>query len=81
MGRKVDIAHGVLDLLMERHGLKRDADVSRFLGVSPPVISKIRHGAMNMSGSVLLIAMEKGGLSFSDVRNAMGRPDGELCSR
>jgi soluble lytic murein transglycosylase-like protein len=65
--------------------LKNDADLSRALGVAPPVISKIRHRRTPVSASLLIRMCEATNLSIADLRMLMGdrrntfRIDDRLC--
>lgn len=58
----------LLDQLIERFGLKNDAELSRRLQVAPPVISKIRRRRMPIGDSMLLNMHETFGLAVSDLR-------------
>jgi len=46
----------LLDVVMRKIGVRKDAGLSRALGVAPPVISKIRHGRLGV-GATLLVNM------------------------
>ena len=62
----------LFDELMKRFNLKNDAALARFLQVSPPVISKIRHRRLPI-GAMLLIRMhEASGMSIRELRSLMG---------
>jgi len=51
-------ANELLDLIIEKGALKNDAALSRFLQVSPPVISKMRHGRLQF-GAVHIIRLHE----------------------
>ena len=51
-------ANPLMDHLLEHLNLKNDAELSRTLGVAPPVISKIRHNRLPV-GATLLIKMHE----------------------
>jgi transcriptional regulator with XRE-family HTH domain len=63
---------GLLDSLSERLLLKNDAALSRALDISPPMISRIRHGRQKVGGAILLRMHEVSGLSIDDLRTLMG---------
>lgn len=44
-----------LDSLIENYRLKNDAALCRFLGIKPPVVSKIRHGVFGVSAHLAII--------------------------
>lgn len=62
----------LLDELIKRLGLKNDAALSRRLRVMPPVISKIRHGGLQVGATILISMHEETGLSIKDLRLLMG---------
>jgi hypothetical protein len=62
----------LLDVLCENLRLKNDAALSRVLEISPPVISKIRHGRVPVGASLLIRMHEVCGLSICDLRFLMG---------
>jgi plasmid maintenance system antidote protein VapI len=62
----------LLETLIERMNLKNDAALSRALAVSPPVISKIRHRRLPVTGSLLIRMHEVTDLSIQELRQLMG---------
>lgn len=62
----------LLDTLLEKLQLKNDAALSRALEVAPPVISKIRHGKLQVGASVLIRMHEVTGMAIRDLRDLMG---------
>jgi hypothetical protein len=54
-----DASGKLFDRLIESHGLKNDAALSRLLGVQAPIISKVRHGKLPISAETLLIVYRK----------------------
>lgn len=62
----------LLEALIERMNLKNDAALSRALAVSPPVISKIRHRRLPVTGSLLVRMHEVTDLSIQELRQLMG---------
>ncbi|SNT16060.1 hypothetical protein SAMN06265795_115112 [Noviherbaspirillum humi] len=62
----------LLDTLIQKMGLKNDAALCRALEISPPIISKIRHGRLPVSASLLIRMHEVSGMSVRDLRDLMG---------
>lgn len=62
----------LLDALIERMSLKNDAALSKALSISPPVISKIRHGRIPVGASMLIRMHEESGISIRELRELMG---------
>lgn len=60
-------ANKLLDQLIELGNLKNDAALSRELEVQPPVISKLRSGALQVGPSMLIKVMRKFGLSIEEL--------------
>jgi hypothetical protein len=58
----------LLDHLKTTLQLKNDAALARKFGVAPPVVSKIRHGALPVGDSFLIKSHEIGGVSFTQLR-------------
>jgi hypothetical protein len=63
----------LLDRLIEVMGLKNDASLSRVLEVAPPVISKIRHGRLDIGPILLIGAHEESGLSIKEMKAMIGQ--------
>ncbi len=68
---RYDPSH-LLDTLQATLKLKNDAALSRTLGLSPPVISKIRHRQIPVGASVLIRIHEVTELSIAVLRGLMG---------
>lgn len=64
----------LLDICMERLGVKTDAALCKILGVAPPVISKVRHKVLMVGNSLLLALHDETGLSADELRELMGIP-------
>lgn len=62
----------LLACLIGRLKLKNDAALSRALEVSPPVISKIRHRRLPVTGSLLIRMHEVTDLSIGELRSLLG---------
>ena len=69
--RKYDPDH-LLASLIGKLNLKNDAALSRALEVSPPVISKIRHRRLPVTGSLLIRMHEVTNLSINELRGLLG---------
>ena len=61
----------LLDALIERLALKNDAALSRLLEVAPPVISKLRHGALPIGPTMLIRMHEVSELGIREMRALM----------
>ncbi len=64
-----------IDTLIEVMSLKNDAALSRVLEVAPPVISKIRHGQLDVGPTLLIGAHEESGLSIKQMKSILGGAD------
>lgn len=62
----------LLDALIKKMNLRNDAQLCRALGVSPPVISKIRHRRIPVGGALLILMHETSGLTITELRHLMG---------
>lgn len=60
--------NALLDLMLERMNLKNDAQVSRALNSSPPIVSKIRHGVAPVGPALLIRMHEASGVSIADLK-------------
>lgn len=58
----------LLDTLKEKYELKNDAEISRRLEVTPPIISKIRNGKTGVSAEIILKIHENLGMPVADIR-------------
>lgn len=63
----------LLDRLIDVMGLKNDASLARVLEVAPPVISKIRHGRLDIGPILLICAHEESGLSIKEMKMMIGQ--------
>jgi hypothetical protein len=61
-----------VDQLSARLKVKNDAALCRQLGVSPPLISKIRHLRLPIGASLLIRVHEVTGLAIGELRTLMG---------
>ncbi|MET3118854.1 hypothetical protein AAKU64_003089 [Undibacterium sp. GrIS 1.8] len=62
----------LFDTLIKQLHLKNDAALSQELGVSAPIISKIRHRRLPVGSSLLIRMHEVSGLSIKELRCLMG---------
>lgn len=61
-------AHALLDFLKTEYELKSDRQLCAALGISPPVLSKIRNRAVSISADVIILIHEKTGMSIADIK-------------
>lgn len=54
--------------LKNRYKLKNSAELAKFLGVSPAMLSKIRHGAKPYSAEFILTVYDATGMPIEDIR-------------
>jgi plasmid maintenance system antidote protein VapI len=66
-----------IDTLVSHLNLKNDAALSRFMDVAPPVLSKIRHGRLSVTATMLIKAHDATGLSINQLRDILYAPDKE----
>ena len=64
--------NALFDWLLQKFGLKYDADLARLLQVPPPVISNIRHMKLAVGATLLLRMHEVSNLSIEALRGLMG---------
>lgn len=62
----------LLDTLISDLHLKNDAALCRTLQIGPPLISKIRHGRLPVSASILIRMHETTGRSIRELRQVLG---------
>jgi hypothetical protein len=62
----------LLDVIADKLELKNDAALARTLEVAAPIISKVRHLRMPVSGSLLIRIHEVTGLPMRDLQDLMG---------
>jgi len=61
------------DVLLGRLRLKNDAALSRALGVAPPVISKIRHGRLDIGDMLIIRIHELTDMPVREIKQALGK--------
>ena len=64
----------LLDVLLERHGLKNDAALARVLDLAPPVISKVRHGRQPLTPTFILNIHETLHVPVEEIRSLGAAP-------
>ncbi len=69
---KTSSENQILDMVLAHTELLNDAQLSKVLHVLPPVISKLRHGKLPLSGGFLLRIQDITGISVEDLRAAGG---------
>ena len=65
----------LLDELLHRKALKNDAALCRLLKLAPPLISKVRHGKIRISGDVMIRIHETFGIAFPEMRELLGNDE------
>jgi plasmid maintenance system antidote protein VapI len=65
------VPNKLLDTLIERMQLKNDAELSRTLGVPPPVISQMRHRKLAVGATMLLRMHEESNLSIAELKELL----------
>lgn len=62
----------LIDAMIQRLQVKNDAKLCALLGVSPPVISKVRNGKLPVGASLLIRMHEVSNLTIKELRDLMG---------
>lgn len=62
----------LLDFVIEKLNLKNDAALARTLGITPPVLSRIRHGKFPIGATILIAIHEETGMRVRELRHLMG---------
>lgn len=60
--------HCLLDTIRAEHQLKNDFALVQFLGVTPPALSKVRHGVNLVSAELMIAIHEKTGMSIARIK-------------
>ncbi len=58
----------LLDHVKETYGVPSDAELSRKLKVSPPIISRIRNGKCQVSAEIMIRIHEAFDMSIKDIK-------------
>ena len=62
----------LLDYVMRHLGVENDLQLSRHIGISPPVISKVRHGKIPLGSALLVRLHETSGVPTRVLRALTG---------
>lgn len=62
----------LLDFVIEKLNLKNDAALARTLGITPPALSRIRHGKLPIGATILIAMHEETGMKVRELRRLMG---------
>lgn len=65
---------GLIDFLVDELNLKNDAALCRYLGVNPPIISKIRTQVLPITGDTLIRMQDLTGIPIDTLREVAGIP-------
>lgn len=63
--------NSLFDRIIFHAGLKNDASLCRLLDVTPPVVSKLRHGRIGLSGEMIIRIHEKLEWPIKDIKAAI----------
>lgn len=66
-------ANAVFDFVIESMGLTSDAALARAVEVSPPVISKMRHGSIALGSAMIIYLHEASGISIRTLKALAGK--------
>jgi hypothetical protein len=61
--------HKLLDFIKDKHDLRTDGQLARFLSTSKPVISKLRHNRKKVSATFILLVHEKTDMSIKEIKS------------
>jgi len=64
----------MLDVIMQKKGLKTDAALAKALKVAAPVISKVRHNTISIGPSLLVRLHELSGMTTMEIKILAGLP-------
>ncbi len=67
----------LLDMIIAKLALKNDTALCRMLGVSPQVISKLRHGRLPFGASMLIRLHEESGMSIRELKAVLEKGGAE----
>lgn len=70
------LPHVLFDHISKTHKLKNDAALSRLLKLAPTIISKVRHGRLNVSAQIVINVHLYTGMPVRDIM-AMIPEDGD----
>jgi lipid II:glycine glycyltransferase (peptidoglycan interpeptide bridge formation enzyme) len=64
--------NNLLDFVIKKLNRKNDAALARTLGITPLVLSKIRHEKFSISATILIAMHEETGMRVRELRQLMG---------
>lgn len=64
-----DASGELFNHLMAMFGLRNDADLARWLDVAAPVVSKTRHGRLEVGPTLILNVHERSELSIKQIKD------------
>ena len=70
-------AHALFDYLKDRFGLRNDRELARELGVQSGYISRVRHGHLPVSASLMLGIHDVFGLEIHEIKALAQKADGQ----
>jgi transcriptional regulator with XRE-family HTH domain len=70
-------AHALLDYLKDRFGLRNDRELARELGVQSGYVSRVRHGHLPVSASLMLGIHDVFGLEIHEIKALAQKADGQ----
>lgn len=65
--------HQAIDHLLHLKRLRNDAELSRYIGVTAPTVSKIRAGKLGVSPAILLRLHQSFGIPVAELRQLLER--------
>lgn len=65
--------NALLNRLSQQLQVKNDAALSRALDVAPPVVSKVRHGRLDIGDTLLIRIHELTGWTVREIKTALGK--------
>lgn len=72
--KHVDASGRLFDTLCQRNGFTTDAQLAKWMNMPRSSISRIRHGGQAVTDSMILAAVEKGGMTVAEVRRLIAKP-------
>ena len=68
-------AHKLFDFLKSEYEIKSDRQLGIALGLSAPVMSKIRSKTIVLSADVMILIHEKTGMSIADIKEFINKDE------
>lgn len=73
--------HALLDALIESQHLKNDAALSRFLGISPVLASKVRNRVLPVSASLILLIHDCTDMPIRDIKALVAEAEQQVAEK